>query len=329
LTGKDNDGPADAAVLWPLEMQRKGSHIGIVISNGINSNYGLIDTYHMSASAMDEAIRNAVAVGADPGRIALLDNFCWSSSDDPHRLAQLVRACMALKDYSLTFGTPFISGKDSMFNDYSGETDGKSIKISVPPTLLISAIGLMPDIRKRVTMDTKKPGNLLYVIGSTYGELGGSEYYAMMGQEQGKAFIGNKVPKVRAAKARQRYHAINRAIDAGYIASCHDCSEGGIGVAAAEMAFSGGYGVSLDLSRIPGDRLRDDYALFSESQSRFMVEVPSRYRNAFESMMRGPYAQVGKVNNTDYVMVRGASGKRISRSHLQDLKDAWQKTLGV
>lgn len=345
LTGARNDGPSDAAVYWPLEMQRKGSRRGIVVSNGINANYGLIDTYHMAASNIDEAIRNAIAAGANPERIALLDNFCWSSSDDQQRMAQLVRACMALRDYALAFNTPFISGKDSMYNDYKGALEGKDVKVSVPPTLLISALGIMDDVTQAVTMDAKGPGNVLYIVGATGDELGGSEYYAMMGTEVGRTFVGNKVPKVDAASAIQRYRAINQAIKNGYIASCHDCSEGGIGVAAAEMAFSGGYGIDLDLRRVPrylgkseafprsrktssfADVERSDKVLFSESNSRLLVEVPKSYRSAFESLMRSQYAEVGSVTSGDYVRIKDASGKDRASVHIQDLKDAWQSTM--
>ncbi len=345
LTGARNDGPSDAAVFWPLEMQRKGSKRGIVVANGINANYGLIDTYHMAASNIDEAIRNAVAAGTDPERIALLDNFCWSSSDDPQRMAQLARACTALRDYALAFNTPFISGKDSMYNDYKGALEGRDVKISVPPTLLISALGIIDDVTQAVTMDAKRPGNLLYVLGLTADELGGSEYYAMMGSEVGRPFVGNKVPKVDAAHAMQRYHEINRAIRNGYVASCHDCSEGGLGVAVAEMAFSGGYGINLDLRRVPrylgkseafprsrktssfADVERSDKVLFSETNSRLLVEVPQTYQSAFEQLMHGHYSEVGRVTARDYLRIKDVNDKDRAAVHIQDLKDAWQKTM--
>jgi len=328
LVGVRNDGPSDAAVLWPLEMQRKGSYRGIAISNGINANYGLIDTHHMAAANLDEAIRNAVAVGANPNRIAVLDNFCWSSSDEEQRLSQLVRACQALYDNAIVFGTPFISGKDSMFNDYRGKLDGQDVKISVPPTLLISALGIVPDIRKSMTMDVKNHGDLIYVIGSTHHELGGSEYYAMMGEELGKAaWIGSSVPKVDARNAIGRYRRLHKAIRNDYVSAVHDISDGGLGVALAEMAFSGGYGIRAELERLPTSTRRDDLTLFSESQSRFVVTVPEEYASVFESTMREGYALIGNTVPRRAVIIYGANNRQIVNEKLDALQDAWQSTL--
>ena len=190
LVGRFNDGPSDAAVLRPI----LSSFEGIVVSNGICPRYSDIDTYAMVACAIDEAIRNNVAVGGNPDRIAGLDNFCWpdpvqseKTPDGEYKLAQLVRANQALYDYCKAFGVPLISGKDSMKNDYLiGGT-----KISIPPTVLISALGKIDDVRKAVTMDAKRPGDLVYILGETLDELGGSEYYAS------KGFIGNRVPRSR------------------------------------------------------------------------------------------------------------------------------------
>ncbi|MBI2578993.1 MAG: phosphoribosylformylglycinamidine synthase [Candidatus Aenigmarchaeota archaeon] len=323
FTGAANDGPSDAAVIWPLEMQRKMSFRGLVVAHGINANYGLVDTYHMAASNIDEAIRNAVAAGATPERIWLLDNFCWSSSDDAYRLAQLVRAGKACHDYSVAFGTPFISGKDSMFNDYFDKETG--IRISVPPTLLISSGGVIPDIRKAVTMDAKRPGNLVYVVGGTYPELGGSEYFAMMGSRKGEAWIGNNIPKVDAAKARKTYRALNQAISRGYVASCHDCSDGGLGVALAEMAFAGGYGMRVYLDNIAGAIPRNDYVLFSESNSRFVVEVPEQRAQRFESVLGRNARLIGYVGGNNLEIYSG--NKNIAYLPVHELKEAWQKTL--
>ena len=323
FTGAENDGPSDAAVLWPLEMQRKKSFRGVAIGHGINANYGLIDTYHMAASNIDEAIRNVIAVGADPRRIALLDNFCWSSSDDPYRLAQLVRACKACYDYAVAFGTPFISGKDSMFNDYKDEETGT--KISVPPTLLISALGIMPDIRKSVTMDAKRAGNLVYVVGTTHEELGGSEYYAMMGSQSGEAWIGNNVPKVDAQRAKRNYAALSRAIKNGYVASCHDCSDGGLGIALAETAFAGSYGMDVNLDLVPKKMRRNDYTLFSESNSRFVVEVPEEYASRFESLLGRNAKAIGRIAGNNLTLY--SDDRSIMSVPVYQLKEAWQKTL--
>lgn len=335
LVGAQNDGPSDAAVIWPIELMRKRSKRGVVVSNGINPNYGDIDTYHMAACAVDEAIRNAVAVGADLEHLALLDNFSWSSSDDEFRLAQLVRACKALYDYATAFGTPFISGKDSMFNDFLGELAGKPIKLSVPPTLLISAIGVIEDIEKAVTMDIKSPGDLIYMLGVTKEELGGSEYFAMMGEElKGERFTGNRVPQVDAVAAKRIYEALHRAIMEELVEACHDCSEGGLGVAAAEMAFAGGVGVALDLKKVPGGATsatpfgRDDFVLFSESASRLLVEVRPQNRKRFEALFKGcPCALIGETISEKQLIVYGLKGQKIIAEDLGRLKESWERTL--
>ena len=219
LVGAQNDGPSDAAIVRPI----LDSMEGVVVAHGICPRYSDIDTYHMTACAIDEAVRNAVAVGADPDHLAGLDNFCWcdpvksaKTPDGEYKLAQLVRANMAIYDYTTAFGVPCISGKDSMKNDYSiGKT-----KISMPPTLLYSVIGKIKDVRKAVTMDAKRPQDLVYVIGETLDELGGSEWFAEHGA------IGNKVPQVDVKKAIKIYRALHKAIQAGLVASCHDCSDG-------------------------------------------------------------------------------------------------------
>ncbi|MBI4162776.1 MAG: phosphoribosylformylglycinamidine synthase [Candidatus Aenigmarchaeota archaeon] len=327
LTGAKNDGPSDAAVIWPNEMQRTGSMRGFAVAAGINANYGLIDPYNMAALNIDEAIRNAVASGADPSRIVLLDNFCWSSPEHPYRVAQLVRASKAARDFALAFRTPFVSGKDSMSNDYHGKLEGNPIHIAVPPTLLVTSLGWVPDISQSITSDAKTPGNRVYLIGTTSEETGGSEYYAMMGYQKGKAFVGNRVPKVNAERALKTYKRLFTAIQAGAVASCHDCSDGGLGVAAAEMAFAGGYGMDLNVDKVRASgRLRPDILLFGESASRLFVEVPEAYAAGFEDTMRGvPYAHIGQITNSDYLSINGMGIN--TRMHLADLKEAWQRTL--
>ncbi len=261
-------GPNDAAVIKPLNNSWKG----VVISCGMNPKYGKIDTYWMAASAIDEAIRNNVAVGGR--RIALLDNFTWGNPDKHERLGSLVKACQACYDIASGFGTPFISGKDSLYNE--------SPLGPVTPTLLISALGIIPDVRKTVSMDIKKPENALYIVGETFNELGGSEYYAS------KEFIGRNVPKVRTSIAANNFKAITKAIDSNIIEACHDISEGGLAVAAAEMAFAGGYGIKLDLAKVPSKEIgRNDFLLFSESNSRFLVEINKKDKDNFEFIMKG------------------------------------------
>ena len=316
LVGVANDGPGDAAVLQPLPDSTKG----LIVSNGINPKYGDIDTYWMAASAIDEALRQIIAVGGSLERVALLDNFCWGNPEKPDRLGSLVRAAEACYDMGKVFGTPFISGKDSLYNEYETGTES----ICIPPTLLISAMAVMEDVNKAVSMDCKEAGNLVYAVGETFNELGGSHYFAVHGA------TGNSVPKVNAEKAKKSMDALAAAMNRGLVRSCHDCSEGGIGVAAAEMAFAGGLGMTVNLAAVPlGESVdRDDYILFSESNSRFIVEVAPQNKAAFESAMSGvACAEIGQVTAETSLLVKGCGGAVILKADTDKLKEAWQKPL--
>ncbi len=307
----ESGGPNDAAVLKPLNDSWKG----IAVSCGMNPNFGKIDPYWMAASAIDEAIRNNVAVGGR--RIALLDNFTWGSPEKPERLGKLVRACQACYDFAKAFGTPFISGKDSLFNE--------SPLGPVTPTLLITALGVVPDIRSALSVDVKGPNNSIYIIGHTFKELGGSEYYRI------KGYIGNAVPKVRSGLAGQTFSALAEAADLGLVKACHDLSEGGLAVAAAEMAFTGGYGMELDLRKVPQETSdRDDFVLFSESNSRFLVEVSDVAREEFESLMKEKvHADIGRTTANQHLRIYGLDGEVVVDASLSDLLAAWKQTLSV
>jgi phosphoribosylformylglycinamidine synthase len=307
LQGAFCDGPGDAAVLKPLY----GSWKGIVISNGINPEYGKIDPYHMAASAIDEAVRNNLAVGGR--RIALLDNFVWGNPEKADRLGALVRASKACYDVAIAYGTPFISGKDSLYNESSmGQ---------VTSTLLISALGIIPDVRMSVSMDLKRAENPVYILGRTYDELGGSQYYKFHGH------LGKNVPRVRVSEAKKTFTALTHAIDNGLVKACHDISDGGLGVAAAEMAFAGDVGLKLHLDRVPQEKMRKDHVLFSESNSRFLVEVENSKASEFERIMDGcVFAEVGRTTQEkELVVCSGAS--TLVRAELSSLKEAWQHTL--
>ncbi len=323
LVGAAYDGPGDAAILSPMECQGEG----IVISNGICPRYGDIDPYAMACCALDEAIRNQVAVGANPDRIAILDNFCWpdpiydpeKNPDGKFKLAQLVRANRGLYEASKAFQTPIISGKDSMKNDYKIG----NVKISVPPTLLITAVGKIPSLAKAITMDVKQPGDLIYLLGLTKKEMGGSEYLAMKKQ------TGGIVPKVECDAAKRLYRSLFQAIQENLVASCHDCSEGGLGVALAEKAFSGGYGLEVNLSQvITKDTSCDAEILFSESPSRFVVTIDPRFKEAFEAALNSSLcAQIGIVRDARQLIIEGRSGKRILQEDIFALKQVWQAPL--
>ncbi|NOY57884.1 MAG: phosphoribosylformylglycinamidine synthase subunit PurL [Calditrichaeota bacterium] len=317
LVGEATDGPGDASITRP----RLDSYKAIVLSNGLNPKYGLIDPYWMAASAIDEAIRNIIAVGGSLEETALLDNFCWGNTDKPDRLGSLVRAAQACYDMAQVFSTPFISGKDSLNNEFKTE-DGESI--AIPPTLLISAISIMEDARKAVSMDLKQPGNLLYIVGLTKNEMGGSHYYEMHKASD------PAVPTVDAESALRIFTAVSEATSAGLIRACHDCSEGGIGVAIAEMAFAGGYGAEISLQKIPktDDVIRNDISLFSESNSRFIVEVAPDAKIAFEEKMENvPFAAIGRVMDDKNLVVFGLDENIIIKENITNLKESWQKTL--
>ncbi|MBK7319836.1 phosphoribosylformylglycinamidine synthase subunit PurL [Candidatus Villigracilis affinis] len=230
LTGVEADAPSDATVLKPIGT--KGMK-GIVLSNGINPEYGKRDAYHMAFAVIDEAIRNAVAVGADPERIAILDNFCWGDPKRPETLGSLVEAARGCHDAALLFRTPFISGKDSLNNEYLG-TDGQ--RHAIPPTLLISALGIMDDVTKAVTMDLKEAGNAIYLIGDFAPVFGGSHF---------DTTINESIPQVSEITP-QVYKALHNAINASLIRSAHDLSEGGLAVAAAEMCIGGRLGLDIN-----------------------------------------------------------------------------------
>jgi len=307
LQGALIDGPGDASVLKPIRTSWKG----VALSNGFNPNYGKIDCYAMAASAIDEAVRNNIAVGGR--RIALLDNFCWGSPKRPELAHGLVEACRACRDMALAFKTPFISGKDSLYNESAGKP--------ITPSLLISALGIVPDIRKAVTMDIKKSGSLVYLIGETHKELGGSAYYSLFKE------LGASVPKVQPEKAKRIFSRVTSAIDKGLLLSCHDLSEGGLAVAAAEMAFSGDVGMEIDLQQLHSQE-RDDFLLFSESNSRFLVEVSPSKQRSFEKLMKGvSFCRIGRTTKLKEFVVIGKQGKVLIAEQLARLKKTWQEPL--
>jgi phosphoribosylformylglycinamidine synthase subunit PurSL len=315
FVGPGDIGPADAAVLRPLPRSWRGVAIGC----GINPWYGVLDPYAMALLAVDEALRNVVAVGADPARVALLDNFCWGNPTLPDRLGGLVRAARGCHGAAVAFRAPFVSGKDSLFNEYR-LADGVSHPI--PGTLLISALGIVPDIRRTVSMDLKQPGNFLYLVGHTGDDLGGSLALRLAGRQ------GTRPPATNLKQARRTFGAVHRAIRSGLVRACHDLSEGGLAVAAAEMAIGGGYGLALDLGAVPTtDGLDTATLLFAESPSRFLIEVAPDDAPALNRLLaRVPHARVGEVLAERRFRVSGDGGTPIDTT-LESLRRAWQTPL--
>lgn len=316
LVGAMNDGPSDAAVVRPVLRSRRG----IVLACGMNPCYGDLDTYCMAESAIDEAVRNCVAVGADPRRVAILDNFCWGNTDRPETLGSLVRAAQACYDLATVLGTPFISGKDSLNNEF--RPAGASEPIAIPPSLLISALGQVEDVSRCVTMDLKEAGNYLYLVGLTKNELGGSHFALVESLEGGQA------PTVDAAMAKRTFAALHQAIDAGRVRACHDLSEGGLAVALAEMAFAGGLGARVALAQVPSaaDATTAAVRLFSESNTRFVCEVAPEAAVAFEAAMADvPCARIGEV--VDASVLEIVDDRPVVKADLAALKEAWLKPL--
>ncbi|WP_395461772.1 AIR synthase-related protein [Wolbachia endosymbiont (group A) of Therophilus tumidulus] len=281
------------------------SNKGVVKSQGFGSSYGEIDTYHMAACAIDTAIRNYVAAGGNINHLALLDNFCWCDAYNPERLWQLKKAAEACYDFATAFKTPFISGKDSMFNDFKGyDENGEKVIISAPPSLLISAIGIIENIENAVSLDVKMPGDLIYVLGETLDELGRSEYQLYSG-------IGNNnVPKVDAKSARKLYERYNQAIKDGIIASAIAPNLGGLVIALAKSLIAGDLGAEIDLSLVPIGKIQNTdiinkIIMFSESQSRILVTIAPQNQKRFEELFEGAvYSCIGKVTEKKVLNIK-------------------------
>jgi phosphoribosylformylglycinamidine synthase len=303
-----NAGPSDASVLKPLD----STWMGISIACGINSRYGKIDPYWMAASVIDEAIRNSVCVGSR--RWALLDNFAWGNPEYEDRLGGLVYTCRGCYDIAKVYGTPFVSGKDSLYNE--------SPLGPVAPTLLVTSLGIVSDIRKVITMELKEPGNALYLVGVTKPEIGGSEYLRMHGE------LGGSVPKLDPEINILSYNRVLDAMDSRLVRACHDCCEGGLAVALSEMAFTGDLGLDVDIGRVlVSESMREDYLLFSESNGRLLIEVPADKTAEFEKTMKdSPYSCIGVVKK-DPCLTITKDGVKVLESELSTLSEAWKTPL--
>jgi phosphoribosylformylglycinamidine synthase len=311
LTGIEADAPSDATVIKPIGT--KGFK-GIVLSNGINPEYGKRDPYRMALDVMDEAIRNAVAVGADPDRIAVLDNFCWGDPLRAETMGTLVEAARGCRDAALLFRTPFISGKDSLNNEYLG-SDGQ--RHAIPPTLLISAIGLIDDVRQAVTMDLKEAGSDIYLIGEFQPVFGGSHFSLVESQS-----LNEEVPGLSDITTKV-YRALHHAITAGLIRSVHDLSEGGLAVAAAEMCIGGRLGMKLEYD------LQNDPAriLFGETTGTLLVEVRKQDKDEFLKLFdQLPLTRIGTTTQNQS-LIASFHNALILHVSLSDLISSWNRNL--
>ncbi|UWI83183.1 AIR synthase-related protein [Wolbachia endosymbiont of Howardula sp.] len=297
------------------------SQKGIVTSQGFGLSYGEVDTYHMAACAIDTAIRHYISAGGNINSLALLDNFCWSDSYNPKRLWQLKRATQACYDYATAFRTPFISGKDSMFNDFYGYNEhGKQVMVSVPPALLISTIGTIDNIEHAISLDVKVPGDLIYLLGETFDELARSEYQAY------SKIKNNNVPKVNAQTARNLYECYNQAVNEGIIASAIALNLGGLSIALVKSLIAGKLGAQVDLTlvaikSIHSTVITHKIKMFSESQSRILVTIAPIYQKRFEELFNNVFfSYIGTVTEEKILDI-----KDILKTDLRELEKSYHK----
>jgi phosphoribosylformylglycinamidine (FGAM) synthase-like enzyme len=318
--------PADAAVLRP----RPESHRGLALSLALCPAYSQIDTYHMVAATIDEAVRRLLAVGGSLDHIGGVDNFCWPSvefdsqgnPDGRYKAAQLVRACLALKDLCLAYDMPLLSGKDSMYVDgLLPGNFGEMHRVSGLPTLFFTAISVLPDLRRALSPEWKRPGDLIYLVGDTRPELGGSEFYEMLG------YVGLAVPEVRPEEFLAYYRLMEEAGRGGLLASAHGIYRGGLGVHLALASLAAGSGVEVDLSRVAPESA--NYAsLYSESAGRFLVSVDPAQKKQLEELFAGqPLTLIGQVRS-DQTFKLGRHGQDLLTTDLETLNAAWARRFG-
>ncbi|MES2023601.1 MAG: AIR synthase-related protein [Patescibacteria group bacterium] len=322
----------DAQVFAPVLSSKKG----VVVSTGVYPSYGDISTYHMASCALDTAVRNIICAGGTLSHLAILDNFCWCSSDDKVRLAELVDAVKACYKYAVGYSTPFISGKDSMFNDFKGyDEKGNPIKISIPPTLLISGISVTQDISKTISPEFKNAGDIIYLLGDTYDEMGASEYFKLLAKkevhpalkgtpQEGNLSIGSNVPQVDLGKNLKTYLVLEDAIKKELINSAISLNSGGLAVALAKASVGGMLGCKVNIKNIPGNNSSDDAKLFSESQGRILVSISQENVKKFEKIILAiPRAELGKVTKNGKFEIVNNKNKTIIKTDIKKLKKAY------
>jgi phosphoribosylformylglycinamidine synthase len=335
LMGPFQQAPCDAAVQKP----RFDQDAGLVISNGLCPQLSRFDTHLMAVCAVDEAVRNAICVGADPATIAILDNFCWPdpvasarNPDGKYKLGQLVRACKGLFEAAVTYKAPLISGKDSMKNDF----DDGVLRLSIPPTLLVSLIARLPNIGNAVSMEFKGSGDLIYLLAAGKLGLAGSQYEELQG------WRSDWLPSLDLAKADALYRRVFHAIRSGWVRSCHDLSEGGLGVALAECVIGSKLGARIDADRvlaaagIPAGtdanavalNKRIDLALFAEGPGRLVVSVDPAHQRSWETLFEGyDCYKLGVVEQMGRLRVLSAVGKPVLDMTADGLAFAWKPAL--
>ncbi len=301
FVGTSGHGPGNAGGVWLYPHGGEESN-GIMISNGLCPRMSLSDPYKMTLMAVDESLRNVVAQGGDPDHCVLLDNFCWpdpqKSKMNPHgdyKLGQLVKSCEALFDITTTYGTPLVSGKDSMKNDFRGKNrKGEELKISVLPTLLVTALAKC-DVNKIMSSDFKNEGDVVYELGYRGPGLLHSEFLELFEIE-----YPHLLPQIDIHENIKLYRLIYEACSKGVLESCHDVSDGGMILALIESCFGNNKGLDLSFST-PKDVYKQLDYLFNESAGRFIVSVKKENITSFESIFKNLFIELGEVNNADYV----------------------------
>lgn len=344
LIGAERDVSSDASVIRPVLDSEKG----LAFAQALLPAYSMIDAYHMTSCSIDEAVRRVLAAGADFDHIGGVDNFCWpdiqyhpeNNPDGKFKAAQLVRSCRALRDICMAYEIPLLSGKDSMYVDgHLQGRYGETHKVSALETLQFSTISVINDITKCTTMDCKVPGDLVYILGNTRNELGGSEYYEHFG------YTGLNVPCVFVDEFAVLYRALCLAIEKEIVASVHGIYRGGLGVHLAMVAMGGNLGLNVDLGLVPGDQVnmidRNDVILFSESAGRFIVTIDPANRESFENIFKGlAISCIGTVtgesdSGSDNICepkknlkIKGIKGRTLIDIPVKDLKTAWKQPFG-
>ncbi|MDR0291272.1 MAG: phosphoribosylformylglycinamidine synthase subunit PurL [Elusimicrobium sp.] len=319
LQGITHDGPGDATVIWPTcATNDLKDYNGFALTHGLNPAIGKLDPYQMALNCIDEVFRNLVCAGADINKVAVLDNFCWGSPENPKLMGELVLCARGCYDGAITYGAPFISGKDSFYNQSKG-ADGKDV--AIPSTILISAVAPVYDVRKAVTMDFKEAGSSIYIVGVTKDEMGGS----VAAEELG--LTNAAPPQVDGKTALKAYKKIYEAVQRGLVNAAHDISQGGLAASLAEAAFSGGYGAEIDLKKVPASgNLKNFQILFSESASRIILEIPYEKEEVFKKLMSGvKTARIGRTSFVPALKIKGLDGKEVVNEKLSALKNSWQK----
>ena len=272
-------GHGDAAILRPVEDSFKG----LAVTTDVNPRFCKLDPYWGAASSVEESFRNIVSVGATPH--TMVDCLNFANPEKPETMGALWKCCEGMHFAAKEFGVPFVSGNVSLYNEsHAGP---------IHPTPTIMTLGIIEDVRNSVSADIKGAENNLYLIGETFNELGGSEYFKQVHNEWGKT-----VPRVHPAKTKAKISALHQASSFKLLASCHDVAEGGLAIALSEMLTSGGYGAEISIKKLPGNSKRDDYKLFSESNGRWITEVKPENSAEFEKILKANKAEFVKLGVT-------------------------------